>query len=187
VLLGFIPLALVVLALGVVGRAVLSSPDPAEAEPAIEASPTLVSSPESDHDVSAGTRPAASNPRSRWTRVLERLDRQRSVAWSQAAPRALSDVFSSGSDVLAADRSALARYTARGLTVDGVRLRFGRVAVESSRDGRVRLAVTDRLGPVAVRDDFGAVRALPRDRATAHIVVLVRTRAGWRISSVRSG
>jgi hypothetical protein len=132
-------------------------------------------------------RPTADQPAAQhWMLILQRLNVTRAHAWADAKPDHLARVFAPKSDVLVADQRALRDYVLRGLHVDGVQLQIGRVVVDDRTDGRVELTVVDRLGPVEVQDSLGQTRTLPDDKATLHRVILTRTHAGWRISSVRA-
>ncbi len=92
----------------------------------------------------------------------------------------------SGSRPLYADRAALRSYLDRGYAVRRVEVRYWRVHVLVEADQVVRLEVADRLGPVSVRSPGGAVRVLPADRPSRHLITLAATRAGWRISAIRA-
>jgi hypothetical protein len=125
-------------------------------------------------------------PCRRWRGVLHGLDRHRTRAYAQGDPALLSRVYLPGTRVLAADRRMLAAWIDRGATVSGVRLRV----LRADRLGRTvgagaRLRVVDRLGPAVAHLPDGRQRALPRDRPTERVVVLVRTRHGWRIAASR--
>lgn len=88
-----------------------------------------------------------------------------------------------GSRAGTADVRTLSAYLARGLRVEGMRMQLLAVTVLEERPGRIRLQVTDRLtGAVAV-DPQGRVR-LPSDSASARVVVLVRSDAGWQVAGV---
>jgi hypothetical protein len=121
----------------------------------------------------------------RWRPVLDRLDSHRARAYATARPRALRRVYVPGSRVLVRDRRMLRAWARRDATVAGVRLRVLHVRRLPSTGADVRLRVADRLGRATAALSDGRGVALPRDRPTAHVVVLRRTGAGWRIAATR--
>jgi hypothetical protein len=119
----------------------------------------------------------------RWRLVLDRLDRHRARAYASRRPGLLLRVYLSGSRVLAGDERMLRAWTTAGAAVSGVRLRVLGVSRLPSRGRSVRLRVVDRLAPATARLADGDRVALPRDRPTERVLVLRRTRDGWRIAS----
>ncbi len=120
----------------------------------------------------------------RWARVLTGLDLQRAQAFADADTAGLDRVYLTA-DAAASDADTIGAYADRGSRVVGAVLRVERVEVRRRSDRRVTLDVVDRLGPARVVWDDGSVGALPRDRPTARVVVLVWTAEGWRISASR--
>src|SRR5262245_51352708 len=119
-----------------------------------------------------------------WHAVLDRLDRRRERAYAAADPALLRAVYVSGSPVLRHDLATLRAYSERGVRLTGVQLRTLDVA-PLDRSGRcVRLSVVDQLDRPTAHGEGGAVR-LPRDRATARVIVLRDAADGWRIAAVR--
>src|SRR5262245_43486072 len=119
-----------------------------------------------------------------WHAVLDRLDRRREHAYAAADPALLRAVYVSGSPVLRHDLATLRAYSERGVRLTGVQLRTLDVT-SLDRSGRyVRLSVVDQLDRPTAHGDGGAVR-LPRDRATARVIVLRDAADGWRIAAVR--
>lgn len=119
-----------------------------------------------------------------WPAVLDRLDRRRERAYAAEDPRLLRAVYVSGSPVLRHDLATLRAYSDRGVRLTGVRLRT--LDVESlGRGGRyVQLHVVDQLDRPTAHGADGTVR-LPRDQATARVIVLRDATDGWRIAAVR--
>ncbi len=119
-----------------------------------------------------------------WPAVLDRLDRRRQRAYAAADPALLRSVYVSGSPVLRHDLAMLRAYSERGVRLTGVRLRTLDLT-PLDRSGRyVRLRVVDQLDRPVAHGEGGAVR-LPRDRATARVIVLRDAVDGWRIAAVR--
>ncbi|WP_370619081.1 hypothetical protein [Mumia sp. Pv 4-285] len=119
-----------------------------------------------------------------WLDRLAVLDDSRSAAFVRADPSLLGDVYASGGRLLESDTAAIRRYAARGLEVEDVRFEVLRFHVVRESDRVAVLRVVDRLEPVRVRSAGGAWRALPSDGPTDRMITVVRTAAGWRISTV---
>lgn len=119
----------------------------------------------------------------RATALLRRWDRARSAAYAQGDAAALRRLYVGGSGT--ADVAILRAYAARGLRVHGLRLQLVEVEVLRHRPGEWRLRVVDRLAAGRVVGAGRSVR-LPRDRAEAQLVTLVRGRHGrWWVEEVR--
>ena len=119
-----------------------------------------------------------------WHAVLDRLDRRRERAYAAADPALLRAVYVSGSPVLRHDLATLRAYSERGVRLTGVQLRTLDVTPLDRSGHCVRLSVVDQLDRPTAHGDGGAVR-LPRDRATARVIVLRDAADGWRIAAVR--
>lgn len=122
---------------------------------------------------------------SRWSPVLDRLDVHRARAYATGRPHPLHRVYVRGSRVLAHDRRMLRAWIRRDATVTGVRLRVLHVRRLPTKGADVRLRVVDQLTHGAATLPGGNRMPLPRDRPTAHVVVLRRTTVGWRIAAIR--
>jgi hypothetical protein len=136
-----------------------------------------------------GSRPPAptrlASTGSDWVTVLDRLDRRRERAYALGDPHRLRSVYVAGSPVLRHDLELLRAYRERGVRLTGVRLRV-LDAREMGRDGPyVRLRVIDRLDRPTAHTEHGSVR-MPRDQATARVIVLRDVAEGWRIAAVRA-
>ena len=119
-----------------------------------------------------------------WRQTLLGLDLHRAAAFAAGDPARLDHVYASP-DAASDDAEIIAAYAERGARLEGVLLQVDRVTVSERSDRRVRLDVTDRLGPARVRWSDDALTTLPSDRPTRHVVVLVMTDGGWRISESR--
>ncbi|HKE67964.1 MAG TPA: hypothetical protein VKB55_01850, partial [Nocardioidaceae bacterium] len=82
------------------------------------------------------------------------------------------------------DLAMLRAYAERGVRLTGVRLRTLDARLVGRVGSYVRLRVVDRLERPMAHGAGGAVR-LPRDRATARVIVLRDAADGWRIAAVR--
>lgn len=143
-------------------------------------------------DPRAGAADEWSAEERRAARVVARWDRQRAAAWSRADPERLASLYVDGSAAARHDVAMLRAWTARGLRVRGMTtrlvdvelLRVGGAARGTGRPAaRLRLRVVDRLvGARAV--GRGVDVRLPRDRATAREITLVRERGGWLVAEV---
>lgn len=144
-----------------------SGPVTAERRPALEAR----------HDPSVPASVAA-------LRTLGGWDRRRAEAYSAGSLPLLRDLYVVGSGAGAADLRLLAAYRARGLRVVDMRTQVLAVAVLEARRDRWALRVTDRLAR-AVAVQHGRRLALPRDRSSTRVIVLMRgPDARWRVASV---
>jgi len=155
----------------VLGAAVVARPDPTGA--------------------SRSTGPGTPSPRSAgaeittdWFDVLAGLDASRAEAFRAGDPATLTEVYTGGSDALAADRRLLRRYARRGLRVHGLRMEVVDLRLVGHTPGRATLRVRDRVGAGHVVDAEGRRTRLPADGFSEHRIVLVRTDTGWRIRSV---
>ena len=118
--------------------------------------------------------------------VLHRWDERRSRAWAQADPAALARLYLPGSRTGSRDVAMLRHWRSRGLRVRHLRVQVltARVLVMSRE--RLVVVVTDRLlGAKAVGRRGGAI-ALPRDRASRHLIRLRSLRGEWRVGEVRA-
>ncbi len=115
--------------------------------------------------------------------VLGALDERRSAALEAGDAAALTDVYPSGSSLLASDRGLVEQYRARGLRLRGARLERLACSTVARGSSRYVVRVVDRLGTAQV--EGSAARTLPRDRPTRRTVTIVRTEAGWRVGQVR--
>jgi hypothetical protein len=120
-----------------------------------------------------------------WRSVLDALDRARAGAFAAADTASLAAVYAPGSPLLAADRNAITELSAAGQQARGVRHTIRDVAVASHDDRVAVLRVVDELAAYEVVDASGRVvsRTVPR-AATAYVVRLVSTRAGWRLAAI---
>lgn len=157
---------------------------PSLARPSILAPPpTLAPPPPSLAPTSHKARTA------RWRQVLAVLDRRRSRAYAELAPRLLRGVYTARSTVLRHDRALLSDYRRRGLRVCGMRMRVLSLRVRARDAGRVLLRVRERLAPGAAVVGGDAVRRLPADAVGTRLLNLRRVEGRgpvrWRISAVR--
>ena len=125
----------------------------------------------------------ARGPVVRAAAVLRAWDEQRAAAWAEGDIGALRDLYVDGAG--AVDVRLLRRYADRGYRVEGMTTQLLAVDVLERTPARWRLRVTDRLASaVAVR---GRERIrLPRDRADAYVITLVRGADGrWRVAEAQ--
>lgn len=117
--------------------------------------------------------------------ILHAWDASRARAYATGRAQRLRELYVPGSSAGRADIELLRRYHRRGLRVTGMRTQVLSLAVLEHRAGLWRLRVTDRLvGAVAV--GHGGRTILPRDRASAHEITLMRAERGrWRVAGVR--
>lgn len=127
----------------------------------------------------------SSDQAGRWEPVLQGLLGRRAAAFAAGEPAVLGDVYVPASRVRGEDRAVLRVWARRGLTVEGATVRVAAVQLVRRAAGMAVLRTVDRLGPAVAVDARGATRALPRDRLSAHRIVLFRTAGGWRIATVR--
>lgn len=110
--------------------------------------------------------------------VLHDWDRQRSAAWEDGDPAALSALYTDGSRSGRRDVRSLERWIDRGYVVSGLRTQVISLEVVTERADRLVLEVTDRLvGGVATGRDREV--DLPRDGATRWRMTFVRSGARW--------
>jgi len=165
-----------------------TSPKPAGGDAGSE--PTTVARPARaigavDHDARqpSPTRLVSTDPD--WVAILGRLDQRRERAYALRDPHRLRSVYVGGSAVLRHDLEMLAAYRERGVRLTGVRLRVLDARL-TGRDGPyVRLRVVDRLDRPTAHTKQGSVE-MPRDQATARVIVLRDLADGWRIAAVRA-
>jgi hypothetical protein len=144
--------------------------------------------PDSARAVGAATRAAPAREISAaapdWPAILARLDGRREWAYAASDPARLRKVYVRRSPVLRHDLSMLRAYRDRGVRLHGVRLRVLDVRLLGRTGPYARLRIVDRLDRTTAYTARGTVR-LPRDRATARVVVLRAVADGWRIAAVR--
>jgi hypothetical protein len=116
--------------------------------------------------------------------VLRVLDRRRDRAFATAQPRLLGGVYLEGSPARAVDAATIRSYARRGLRIADLRVRLLSLGASTHGPGDVRLSVIDRIVRAVAVDVEHWHRPLPRDRPTAHRLILERTRNGWRIASI---
>jgi hypothetical protein len=134
----------------------------------------------------ASPRPASQQPTATsWLSVMSSLERARARAYALGHVAVLDDVYADGSRVGAADRRLLSRMAARGERAAGLRAFVQAARVLRMSGGRLTLRVADALTSYDVIGPHGQVvrHGLGRP-AREWRVVLVRTRAGWRIWSI---
>ena len=119
-----------------------------------------------------------------WAGVLRVLDRRRSRAFATAQPRVLDGVYLEGSPARAVDAATIRSYARRGLRIADLRVRFLSLRASTAGPGDVRLSVIDRIVRAVAVDAKHRHRPLPRDRPTAHELIVERTPDGWRIASI---
>jgi len=119
-----------------------------------------------------------------WAGVLRVLDRRRSRAFATAQPRVLDGVYLEGSPARAVDAATIRSYARRGLRIADLRERFLSLRASTAGPGDVRLSVIDRIVRAVAVDAKHRHRPLPRDRPTAHELIVERTPDGWRIASI---
>jgi hypothetical protein len=145
---------------------------PAGAEQPAEPSPDLLSTP----DEPAG-----------WLPVVDELYRRRAEAFSTASAQPLTDVYSDGSDRLAADTDFVEELVAAGEVLRGYAPSVVRVTAADVTGDRAVLEVVDSVPAYEVAPSAGgpAVRSEPgRGEVTVHMV-LRRSADDWRIESAQ--
>lgn len=116
--------------------------------------------------------------------VLHGWDEQRADAWATGDAPVLRALYTPGSAAGRRDVAMLRAWTARGLRVDGLRTQLLDVDVRRRTPERLVLDVTDRLTGGTAEP---AGLALPRDRASRHVVTMRVVAGEWRVSAVRPG
>jgi hypothetical protein len=151
------------------------------------ATPTARTSPATGSAV--GSTPVTSTlPVSEWTAGLHDLDGARADAFAAADATGLDDVYAPGSTPLAADRQAVTALARLRRTAVGVEHEVRSVALVRMSADRVELRVVESLGAYEVLDGAGRlVEEHPPGAVTTHVIVLVSTPRGWRVSDVRHG
>ena len=125
--------------------------------------------------------PAGSSGEPRALRVLHVWDGRRAAAYARGDVATLRDLYVPRSRAGRRDASVLGQYAARGLVVRDLRVQVVRFDVRRDEPRLVEVVVRERLsGTVQGR---GTRRALPRDRADTHVVVLARRQGSWRLVS----
>ena len=120
-----------------------------------------------------------------WSAVLGRLDDARSVAFAEADPARLTDVYAAGAPALARDRELLEQLRASGHTAHGVRLEPTSVRVVDVSAQRVVLRVVDVMPPYELVTVGGQVSTTrPGRPAAAWSVTLVHEGSSWRMYDV---
>ena len=132
----------------------------------------------------ATSRAWAGSPDQDWSGVLARLDHRRALAFSRADPGLLDKVYLPGSGLRARDARVIEAYARRDLRVVGLRMTILALRVEDQTRSTAVLSVVDRISRARAVSDAGRSRRLPRDRATAHRVILRRMPGGWRIVAI---
>ena len=140
--------------------------------------------------VRAGHRPeadagrATGSPETAALNVLHEWDQRRAAAYATGSVRRLRELYVPGSEAGSADLRVLRAYQGRHLRVTGMRMQVLGLAVLRTRPGDWRLRVTDRLVGATAVGAGGRLR-LPRDRASTHVVTLMRGADGrWCVASV---
>jgi len=162
------------LTVGLVGVVVLS-------RPTTGAAARLLSADRAAHDA-----PTASGPGTevRALRVLHDWDVRRAAAWASGDTDALAALYTNGSTAGAGDVALLRRYRLRGLVVRDLGMQVLRARVMVDRPRLVELEVSERLSSAVAFEASVGSRALPRDRATTHRLVLRRVDGTWRMARV---
>jgi hypothetical protein len=119
-----------------------------------------------------------------WSRVLRRLDARRSHAFAQADPGPLHKVYLPGSGLWSRDAQVIATFAHRGLRIVGLRMTILALRVDDRTGPTAVLSVVDRISRARAVNSAGRSRQLPRDRATAHRLMLRRVPTGWRIAAI---
>jgi len=121
-----------------------------------------------------------------WETVLTGLVARRAEAFATGDQALLAGVYLPGAEVLRRDQQVLRAWQRRGLSVEGATVRLRTVTVVDHAPRSVLLRTVDRLGPAVAVGPQGDTRALPRDRLSAHRIVLAHTPDGWRIATIRA-
>jgi hypothetical protein len=116
--------------------------------------------------------------------VLHDWDVRRAAAWARGDADALASLYTVGSAAGAADVALLSRYRSRGLVVRDLRMQLLRARVLTSRPRLVELEVTERLAFAVADEPTVGSRALPRDAAATHRLVLRRVAGTWLMAGV---
>jgi hypothetical protein len=127
--------------------------------------------------------PPAAPPAVDWKQVLLRLDGARAQAFARSAPAVLARVYVARSPLLQADEQALAGLAAVRRTAIGVRHVVHALQVLAVTPDRVELRVRESLAAYVVRGPSASARH-PEGSVVEHVVVLVRTVAGWRVGEM---
>ena len=125
-------------------------------------------------DMSIGTGPACCGS---WTGGATARSRRPSQGCSTL-------FYLKGSPARAVDAAAIRSYARRGLRIADLRVRVLSLGASTRGPGEVRLSVIDRIVRAVAVDVKHRHRPLPRDRPTAHELIIERTPDGWRIASI---
>ncbi len=130
--------------------------------------------------VGASAAPSSADPLA----VLHAWDARRSAAWAAGDPRALRDLYASGSAAGARDVRMLRHYLDRDLRVTDLAVQVLAVRVRHRSTDRLTLVVTDRvIGGVATGP--GVAVPLPTDAPSRRLVSLRRVAGEWLVDEVR--
>ena len=120
-----------------------------------------------------------------WVQTVERLDNARAKAVTARQVALLDEVYTPGSPARAADAGMIEDLISKGLRVSGAEHRVAAATVVGTAPIRIR--VQDAMPPYSVLDGTGTVVGqTAAHAATARVLVLVPTPAGYRISAVES-
>ena len=122
-----------------------------------------------------------------WRGILQELDTARAVAFARAQAAQLARVYALTSPLLAADSRVLSGLNRLGRTARGVEHLVRSLTPLRTAADRAELEVVEALAPYVVADAAG--RVLERRAAgpvATHVLVLVRTAAGWRIGDIHA-
>ncbi len=131
-------------------------------------------------------RPALTNPEPVFLDVVRRLDRTRERAFATGDVQLLREVAAPGSAALRTDTAQLAALAQQGRTATGLRHEVVRVEVLDAGPESARLRVVDALPAYQVRRGPAVVADVPGRDRTVHVMTLVKSDAGWRLSEVRA-
>jgi hypothetical protein len=122
-----------------------------------------------------------------WEAVVTDLYQRRAQAFVTASAASLSDVYTAGSDQLAADEAHAAALAEAGEALRGFAPEVVEVVSAGEGGGRAEVQLVDRWTDyevVRAGDPVGpAVRTVEGRAAATVRLVLVRTESGWRIET----
>jgi hypothetical protein len=125
---------------------------------------------------------------SEWIAGLHDLDRARADVFAVADATGLDRVYALGSTLLVADQRAVTALARLRRTAVGVEHEVRSVALVRVSADRVELRAVESLGAYEVLDSAGRiVEEHPPGAVVTHVIVLVSTARGWRVSEVRPG
>lgn len=128
--------------------------------------------------------PAPARPDVQAAAVLHAWDLRRARAWADGDVSGLRALYVPGAVVGERDAEMLRAWLHRGLRVRGMSTQLLQVDVRDRTHDRLVLAVTDRVSGVA-QTSAGESAALPGDRPSRRVVVLLRAGGRWRVAAVR--